>query len=239
MHKKTLFFVPILLLFVAGFLAIQSGAVGLLGIFRSLIAIIAILVLVVVIGLALVFIWAIAAGSRKKTARAVDGPRLVQQLPDGDWASSALAFHERCNLVVSTILADDEAVLKAFPVVPPDPHKVQPTWIRRIDKDSGCLFETDIEGEGDYCLRYSSVRQEVPKENIAFYVTLFKAWASYHVEKGTMKVYNDQEGTMYCWKVGPDDVIGVKIETRGGCLWFSATRAWVGEQVRHQFPELM
>ncbi len=236
MHKKSLFFVLILLLSFAGFLAIQSGAVGLSAIFRFLFVFIVIVVLVVVIGLALLFIWAFAAGTRKKTARAVDGPRLVQQLPDGDWAPSALAFHGRGNLVVSTILADDEAVLEAFPIVPPDPHKVQPTWIHRIDKDLGCHFKTDIEGERDYCLRYSQVRQEVPKQDKALYVALFKDWTTYHVEKGTMKVFNNQDGTMYCWKLGPDDVIGVRLETAGGSLLFSATRAWVLNPMRDQFP---
>lgn len=235
MHKKRLFFVLILLLSLAGFVAIQSGAVELSGIFRFLFVLMVIVVLVVVIGFALLLIWAFAASPRKKTARAVDGPHLVQQLPEGDWAPSALAFHGHCNLVVSTILADDEAVLEAFPIVPPDPHKVRPTWIHRIDKDLGCHFQTDIEGEHDYCLRFSQVRQEVSKQDKALYVALFKAWTTYHVEKGSMKVFN-QDGTMYCWKLGPDDVIGVRLETAGDSLLFSATRAWVLNRIRDQFP---
>ena len=236
MHKRKLFFLLILMLSVAGFLAIQSGAVGLSGIFRFLAASIVIVVLVVVTFVALLFVWAFAAGTRKKTARAVDGPQLAQQLPDGDWAPSALAFHERCNLVVSTILADDEAVLKAFPIVPPDPHKVPPTYIHRVDKDLRCHFETDVEGQHDYCLRYSDVSQEVSKQDKALYVALFTAWTTYHVEKGTMKGFNDQDGIMYGWKLGPDDVIGVRLETKGGNLVFSATRAWVISQLRDQFP---
>lgn len=235
MHKRRLFFLLVLLLFVAGFFAIQTGAVGLSDIFRFLAASIVTVVLVVVTCVALLFVWAFAASRHKKTARAVDGPQLAQQLPDGDWAPSALAFHERCNLVVSTILADDEAVLKVFLIVPPDPQKVQPTHIHRVDEDLGCHFETDVEGEHDYCLRYSNVSQEVSNQDKALYVALFKAWTTYHLENGTMKSFNDQDGIMYGWKLGPDDVIGVRLATAGGYLVFSATRAWVSSQLRDQF----
>jgi hypothetical protein len=235
MHKRRLFFLFPLVLALSGFFAIQSGAVGLSGIFRFLSASILTVVLVGVTCLTLFLIWAFVAGKQKKTARAVDGPQLVQQFPDGDWGPSALAFHDRANCVVSTILADDEAVLKEFAIVPPDPHKVRPTSIHRFDKDLGCHFKTDIEGEGDYCLRYSQVRQEVLKQDKALYVALFTAWTTYHMEKGTMKAFNDQDGIMYCWKIGPDDVIGVRLETAGDSLVFSATRAWIIRQIRDQF----
>ncbi|MEQ3626237.1 MAG: hypothetical protein ABNH26_13545 [Celeribacter sp.] len=172
---------------------------------------------------------------RKKPGRPVDGPRPNLKLPEGDWSSFALAFHERANRVVSVVLADDEAVLEPFPRLQPQTSGRDKSRICREDTAFGCRFETDTVTERGFNLRSAGVRMPVSDEERTAYAALFQAWAAYHLNTGVIRRFADEDGEQFCWKVGQDDVIGVRLEDLGSDINFWATRAWVIGQFRAQF----
>lgn len=172
---------------------------------------------------------------KKRVGRPVEGPRPDLALPDGDWSPFTLAFHQRANQVVSVIMADDEAVLEPLPRVKQGEVKRREGRIYREDRAYGCQFDTDVEGERGYNLRFSRVLMPVSNEERAAYAALFEAWGARHVEASAVLRFEDEDGVQYCWEIGDDDVIGVRLENLGPDISFSASRAWVIRAFREKF----
>lgn len=175
---------------------------------------------------------------KKRVGRPVAGPRPDLALPDGDWSPFTLAFHQRANQVVSVIMADDEAVFEPLPRVEHGNVKQREGRIYREDRAYGCRFYTDMEGERGYNLRFSRVLMPVSDEERESYASLFQAWGERHAKAGAMLRFEDEDGVQYCWEVGDDDVIGVRLENLGPDISFSATRAWVLRAFREKFRTL-
>ncbi|MEO1640545.1 MAG: hypothetical protein AAFU41_14990 [Pseudomonadota bacterium] len=172
---------------------------------------------------------------KKKSGRPTDGPNLFADLPSGTWGEQARAFHANANQVVTVILSDDESTLDPLPVMQPQATGYTPNWVDRQDPETGARFRTDTEGENGYLIRSATVRLPVTDQERQEINALFSAWTAEHLPIGSVKRFVDEDGEQFYWRVGDDDVIGLRLEQLGPDIGLSAKRAWVLPMIRQAF----
>lgn len=154
--------------------------------------------------------------------------------PDGDWSEVVSAMHSSAGVVVDVVLKDSVDPLVEYPVLEPF---VAPRIANRVDREDpeyGAVFESDVEGEGGYRIRYCSVKWpgRARSEANAF-AAFFQAWRNAALNRlAASPVPNEDlsptviDPGAFAWCLGTRDRIEITLERPGGGLVLSATRAW-------------
>ena len=140
--------------------------------------------------------------------------------------------------MIRVVLDDAVDVLAGLTVLTPNVHPRIANWVDYRSADGAAVFRCDVEGEGDYRLRYAYVRWTEAPASVSEFRRFYSEWrktglarlAVHPVPLEQVSPGAVVDRGAFAWCLGPRDRIEITLEMLDGRPSLGATRAWAKQK---------